>query len=183
EDGQGRQPDDHRGAAQGPVADGAGQPELGRGRRADRVAAALGVGRWQAAAGVPRRAGAARAASAEARLGGLTGRAFMHLVTQVCILGLLTGGVYALMASGLTLAFGVRRVINVAQGAMIILGAYVSYSLFTRLHIDPFVSILVMTPAMFLLGVGLQLAFLRPLRSDESEELSLLVTWAIALGI
>jgi branched-chain amino acid transport system permease protein len=107
----------------------------------------------------------------------------MHLAIQACILGLLTGGVYALMASGLTLAFGVMKVINVAQGAMIILGAYVSYSLFTQLHIDPFVSILIMTPAMFLLGVGLQLAFLRPLRSDESEELSLLVTWAIALGI
>jgi branched-chain amino acid transport system permease protein len=107
----------------------------------------------------------------------------MHLLIQASLLGLLTGGVYALMASGLTLAFGVMKVINVAQGAMIILGAYVSYALFTHLHIDPFVSIVVMTPAMFLLGVGVQLAFLRPLRSDEREELSLLVTWAIALGI
>jgi len=87
------------------------------------------------------------------------------------------------MASGLTLAFGVMRIINVAQGAMIVLGAFVSYSLFTHLGIDPFVSILIMAPVMFLLGVGLQLLFLRPLRSDESEELSLLVTWAIALGI
>ena len=107
----------------------------------------------------------------------------MHLLIQAIILGLLTGGVYALMASGLTLAFGVMKVINVAQGAMIILGAYLSYSLFTQLHIDPFVSIVILTPAMFLLGVGLQLVFLRPLRSDEREELSLLVTWAIALGI
>src|SRR3954463_1905148 len=107
----------------------------------------------------------------------------MHLLIQASLLGLLTGGVYALMASGLTLAFGVMKVINVAQGAMIILGAYISYSLFTRLHVDPFLSIVVMAPAMFLFGVGLQLAFLRPLRSDESEELSLLVTWAIALGI
>jgi branched-chain amino acid transport system permease protein len=71
----------------------------------------------------------------------------------------------------------------VAQGAMIVLGAFVSYSLFTQLGIDPFVSILIMAPVMFLLGVVLQLLFLRPLRSDESEELSLLVTWAIALGI
>jgi branched-chain amino acid transport system permease protein len=107
----------------------------------------------------------------------------MHLLIQSIILGVLTGGVYALMASGLTLAFGVMKVINVAQGAMIILGAYLSYSLFTQLHIDPFVSILVLTPAMFLLGVGIQLVFLRPLRADEREELSLLVTWAIALGI
>src|SRR5437764_4116648 len=87
------------------------------------------------------------------------------------------------MASGLTLAFGVMRVINVAQGAMIVAGAYVSYSLFQRLGIDPFVSIVVMAPAAFLVGVGLQIAFIRPLRSDEREELSLLVTWAVALAI
>ena len=107
----------------------------------------------------------------------------MHLLVQACILGLLTGGVYALMTCGLTLAFGVMRVVNVAQGALIVLGAFVSHSLFVSAGIDPFVSILIMTPLAFALGVGLQLAFLRPLRSDEREQLSLLVTWAIALGI
>jgi branched-chain amino acid transport system permease protein len=107
----------------------------------------------------------------------------MHLFIQSCILGLLTGGVYALMASGLTLAFGVMKVINVAQGALIVLGAFVSYTLFTQLQIDPFASILILTPLSFGLGVALQLAFIRPLRADEREELSLLVTWAIALGI
>ena len=107
----------------------------------------------------------------------------MHLFVQACILGLLTGGVYALMASGLTLAFGIMRVINVAQGALIILGAYASYILFTHFQIDPFVGILVIAPAMFVLGVALQLAFLRVLPDQEREELSLLVTWAIALGI
>jgi len=107
----------------------------------------------------------------------------MHLFVQACILGLLTGGVYALMASGLALGFGVMRVINVAQGALIILGAYLSYTLYSSLGIDPFVGLLVLTPAMFVLGVVLQLVFLRPLREEEREELSLLVTWAIALGI
>src|ERR671937_793076 len=107
----------------------------------------------------------------------------MHLFVQACILGLLTGGVYALMASGLALGFGVMRVINVAQGALIILGAYLSYTLFRDLGLDPFVGLLVITPAMFVLGVVLQLVFLRPLRDDEREELSLLVTWAFALGI
>ena len=77
----------------------------------------------------------------------------MHLFIQACILGLLAGGVYALMASGLTLAFGVMRVINVAQGAMIVLGAFLSYTLFTKLHIDPFVSVVLLTPLMFLVGV------------------------------
>ncbi len=107
----------------------------------------------------------------------------MHLFVQASILGLLTGGVYALMASGLALGFGVMRVINVAQGALIILGAYLSYSLYRDLGIDPFVGLVVVTPAMFVLGVVLQLAFLRPLRDEEREELSLLVTWALALGI
>ena len=107
----------------------------------------------------------------------------MHLIVQATILGLLTGGVYALMASGLTLAFGVMRVINVAQGAMIVAGAYVSYSLFTDLGIDPFLSIVIMAPFAFAVGATIQVVFLRPLRMDEREELSLLVTWAIALGI
>jgi branched-chain amino acid transport system permease protein len=107
----------------------------------------------------------------------------VRLIVQACILGLLTGGVYALMASGLTLAFGIMRVINVAQGAMIILGAYLSYTAFSVFHIDPFLSILLLTPLVFALGVTVQLAFIGPLRSDEREELSLLVTWAVALAI
>jgi branched-chain amino acid transport system permease protein len=107
----------------------------------------------------------------------------VHVFIQACILGLLTGGVYALMASGLALGFGVMRVINVAQGALIILGAYLSYTLYSSLGVDPFVGLLVLTPAMFVLGVMLQIVFLRPLREEEREELSLLVTWAIALGI
>src|SRR5207237_917823 len=73
----------------------------------------------------------------------------MHIVVQACILGVLTGGVYALMASGLTLVFGVMRVINVAQGALVILSAYLSYVLFKDLHVDPFLSVLIVAPFMF----------------------------------
>jgi branched-chain amino acid transport system permease protein len=107
----------------------------------------------------------------------------MHVVVQACILGLLTGGVYALMASGLTLVFGVMRVINVAQGALVILSAYLTYALFTRAHVDPFLAVLIVAPLMFALGVGVQLVFIRSLRSEQAEELSLLITWALALGI
>ncbi|MEN3343405.1 MAG: branched-chain amino acid transport system permease protein [Actinomycetota bacterium] len=107
----------------------------------------------------------------------------MHEVVQALILGLLTGGVYALMASGLTLVFGIMRVINVAQGALVILAAYLSYTLFSHFHVDPFLSILVVTPAMFVLGVAVQLLFVRTLRGPDASELSLLVTWALALGI
>jgi branched-chain amino acid transport system permease protein len=87
------------------------------------------------------------------------------------------------MASGLTLIFGIMRVINVAQGAFVVLGAYLSYSLFTALGIDPFLSILLITPVMFALGVGIHRLFIRSLRADNREEMSLLVTWATALLI
>jgi len=107
----------------------------------------------------------------------------VHQVVQAIILGVLIGGVYALMASGLTLVFGIQRVINVAQGALVILAAYLSYTLWSHLHVDPFLSILVVAPAMFVLGVAVQLVFVRSLRGPDAPELSLLVTWALALGI
>jgi branched-chain amino acid transport system permease protein len=107
----------------------------------------------------------------------------MHALIQGLILGVLTAGVYALMASGQTLIFGIMKVVNLAQGAMVILGAYLAYQLFTSWGIDPFLAIPITTAVMFLLGVGIQLAFLRPLRKDEKSELSLLVTFAVALLI
>jgi branched-chain amino acid transport system permease protein len=85
------------------------------------------------------------------------------------------------MASGQTLIFGVMKVVNLAQGAMVILGAYLSYQLFTSFGIDPLLAIPVTTVVMFVLGVVVQLLFLRPLRAQDRSELSLLVTFAIAL--
>src|SRR6266566_4462542 len=67
----------------------------------------------------------------------------MTLVLEAAILGILTGGVYALMASGLTLIFGVMRIINVGHGALVILGAYLSFVLWHNLNVDPFVSLVV----------------------------------------
>src|SRR5882757_2420554 len=105
----------------------------------------------------------------------------MHALIQGIILGVLTAGVYALMASGQTLIFGIMRVVNLAQGAMVILGAYLAYQLFTSLGIDPFLAIPITTAVIFVLGVGIQLLFLRPLRKDDRSELSLLITFAVAL--
>ena len=107
----------------------------------------------------------------------------MHAFVQAVILGLLTGGVYALMASGQTLIFGIMKVVNLAQAAFVILAAYMSFSLFTLIGLDPFLSILITTPVLFVLGAIAQWALLRPLREDEAPYLSLLVTFAMALGI
>ena len=106
----------------------------------------------------------------------------MTLIIDAVITGLLTGAVYALMASGLTLIFGVMDIINVGQGALVILGAYLSYVLQQTFHIDLFLGLLVTMPLMFLLGILLELAFIRPLKRDRTT-LSILVTFAIALII
>ncbi len=104
-------------------------------------------------------------------------------VYQAIVDGILVGGVYALMAVGLTLIFGVLDIINIAQGIMVILGAYLSYELAARLHIDLFVGLLITVPAMFVIGVVIQWAFIRPLRGRERTSMTLLVTYAVALII
>lgn len=107
----------------------------------------------------------------------------MHSLIQAIILGTLTGGVYALMASGQTLIFGIMKVINLAQGAFVILASYLTYSLMGWTGLDPFLLILITTPIMFVLGAATQWFLLRPLRQDDMVELSLLVTFAVALGL
>jgi branched-chain amino acid transport system permease protein len=71
---------------------------------------------------------------------------------QALILGLLIGGVYALLASGLTLIFGVMNVINIAHGAFLILAAFLTWTLWDATGMDPLVAILFTTPAMLLFG-------------------------------
>ncbi len=95
--------------------------------------------------------------------------------------GILVGGVYALMAVGLTLIFGVLDIINIAQGVLVILGAYLSYELSVRLHLDLFLGLLITVPAMFVIGVVIQWAFIRRLRGRERTSMTLLVTYAVAL--
>src|SRR6516164_248145 len=97
--------------------------------------------------------------------------------------GILVGGVYALMAVGLTLIFGVLDIINIAQGVLVILGAYLSYQLSVSLHLDLFLGLLITVPAMFVIGVVIQWAFIRRLRGRERTSMTLLVTYAVALII
>ncbi|HEY5032301.1 MAG TPA: branched-chain amino acid ABC transporter permease [Actinomycetes bacterium] len=111
------------------------------------------------------------------------GDRLMHALIQGVILGVLTGGVYALMASGQTLIFGIMKVINLAQGAFVILSAYLAYELFVSFGIDPFLAIPITTVLMFGVGVLVEVTFLRPLKREDRSELSLLVTFAVALLI
>ncbi|HTG81686.1 MAG TPA: branched-chain amino acid ABC transporter permease [Geobacteraceae bacterium] len=84
----------------------------------------------------------------------------MTVFLQSLISGILIGGVYALIGIGLTIIFGVMRVINFAHGDIMMVGMYLTYNLFTLAGIDPFVSILITIPLMFLFGGLLQKLFI-----------------------
>jgi len=104
-------------------------------------------------------------------------------ITQAIAAGILGGGVYALMAAGLTLIFGVLDIINVAQGIMVVLGAYLSYVLSTHLHLNLLVGLVITVPAMFVIGVAVYTLFIRPLRGSERTSMTLLACFAVALII
>jgi branched-chain amino acid transport system permease protein len=104
-------------------------------------------------------------------------------VLQAVVSGILTGGVYALMAAGLTLIFGVMDIINVAQGILVVLGAYLSYVLSVHLGIDLFVGLVVTVPTMFVIGVLIQWLFIRRLPQRERTAMSILATYAVAIII
>ncbi|SRR5712692_9055771 len=97
--------------------------------------------------------------------------------------GVLGGAVYALMAAGLTLIFGVMDIINIAQGILVILAAYLSYALSVHLHLDPLLGLVITVPVMFVLGVVMQWAFLSRLRGRERTAMSLLASYGIAVII
>ncbi len=102
-------------------------------------------------------------------------------VIQVLILGVLLGGVYALMASGLTILFGVMRVVNIAHGAFIILGAYLTYFLWESTGLDPLLGVLVGLPTFFVLGAVLyRLLFPRLEGSPRFSEMTVLLTFGLA---
>jgi branched-chain amino acid transport system permease protein len=102
---------------------------------------------------------------------------------QAIVDGILTGGVYALMAAGLSLMFGVMDIINIAQGVMVILGGYLSYELSVHLGIGLLPGLLLTVPAMFLLGVAVEFLFMRRLREADRTSMSILVTYAVAILI
>ncbi len=80
----------------------------------------------------------------------------MDLLAQILVNGVLLGGLYAVMALGLALVWGVLNIVNLAHGAFIMVGAYVSWHLYTYLHIDPFLGLPITAVVMFALGYALQ---------------------------
>lgn len=96
--------------------------------------------------------------------------------------GLTTGALYALVALGLTLIYGVLHIINFAHGALLMLGLYAVYYLNVQFGIDPYVALLIVPPGMFVLGYALQRGIISRASHGRDENI-LLVTLGLAIII
>ncbi len=93
------------------------------------------------------------------------------LLFDILVTGLITGGIYALVALGLNLQYGLMRVLNVAHGEFLMLGAYVTYSLHTGWGANPLLTLLVTGPAAFVAGLVLhRFLYARVLAQAEGRE-------------
>jgi branched-chain amino acid transport system permease protein len=99
---------------------------------------------------------------------------------QILANGVLLGGLYCLLGIGMTLIFGVMRIINACHGDLLTVAMYLAFFLFTAVKLDPFVTLFLAMPVLFVLGCTIYSGLIRRLRG-EFEENSLILTWGIAL--
>ena len=96
------------------------------------------------------------------------------------IMGILMGGLYALIALGLSLVFGVMKLINVAHGDLVVTGTYFAYACFTILGLDPILSLILGAPVMFVFGFAIQ-KFLMSRSFGVSMEAPLIIAFGLSL--
>jgi len=109
---------------------------------------------------------------------------FMVRVLDIAIGGLLMGGIYALIAMGLSLQYGVARVLNIAHGEFIMLGAFATFTLYTVFGINPLLTLVIIGPIIFLIGFFLHRTLFTRLRisapnADAYAASSMLATFGL----
>jgi len=104
------------------------------------------------------------------------------MIGQVLLNGILLGGLYALVSLGLTLIFGVMRIINFAHGQFLMLAMYGTFWLFQLYGVDPYLSILIVLPLMFILGIVAYRVVIQPI-IDASEMTHVFATLGLNLSL
>src|SRR5215813_14483859 len=99
---------------------------------------------------------------------------------QACSDGLLNGALYALIGMGLALIFGVMRIVNFAHGAFLMVGMYITWLLFEKFNINPYVGFIPAGILLFFFGYLVYLLLIRPIR-DRSDFMQILMTTGIGL--
>ena len=92
----------------------------------------------------------------------------LEVLLQTLISGVLLGGLYALLGIGMTIIMGVMKIINLAHGELMMVAMYIAYILFSQFHIDPYMSVFIATPALFLLGMAIQKFLVNPVLKVDS---------------
>jgi branched-chain amino acid transport system permease protein len=107
----------------------------------------------------------------------------MDVLIQTLVSGILIGGIYALIGLGMTLIMGVMKIINLAHGQLMMVAMYITYMLYEYLHLDPYFSLLIAMPVLFVLGALIQKYLLNPLLKVDSilPENQVLMTVGLAM--
>ena len=95
----------------------------------------------------------------------------MDQLLNVLVFGLLLGGIYGLVSIGLNLIFGVVRIVNFAQGELVMFGMYGSYYAYAHLGLDPYLSVFIVAPLVGLLGVAIQRLVIQPLHNESNMQI------------
>src|ERR1700759_793333 len=104
----------------------------------------------------------------------------LEVLAQAVVNGLLIGGVYALVSIGVTLIFGVVKIVNFAQGEFVMIGMYISFFLATYLGIDPLLSLFVSMPVLFVIGALIQHFLIRRVLGPNDMP-QIFLTFALSL--
>ena len=105
---------------------------------------------------------------------------FAYSALQAILNGILTGSLYALIGMGMALIFGVMRIVNFAHGAFLMLGMYVTYALFLRPGLNPYIAFLVAGLFLFIFGYLVYMGLLRPIRG-HTDFMDILMTMGLSL--
>jgi branched-chain amino acid transport system permease protein len=106
----------------------------------------------------------------------------LETVLQAIVNGLLIGGIYALVSIGVTLIFGVVKIVNFAQGEFVMIGMYLSFYLSTQLGVDPVLSVFFTIPILFVVGVLIQHYLIRRVLG-QNDLPQIFLTFALSLLI